>query len=329
METTLPIIFMLLMGLSLFIYVIADGFDLGVAILLPNAKPAEQDIMVRAIQPFWDANQTWLVLGVGILLIAFPKAQGIVLGQLYIPVALMLAGLVLRGVAFDFRLKAKAIHQPLWTKIFIVGSWIAALSQGWMLGIYVLGFGNTHHILWQYIFACFIALTLTAFYVLIGAAWLIIKTEHDLQRQAIHWAKITLLPTILGFIGIACATPLMNHEIATKWFGSIWSIFLFLIPLPAVIACIVIYRACSQANQLIKRSYIIYLCTVSIAASAAMGLGYSLFPYIFLGDHRLTIWEAANSTASLAFILVGTAITLPLILGYTLWVHWVFRGKVK
>src|SRR3954449_6557336 len=142
MTLDLPFIFMALMGLAMLAYVILDGFDLGVGILLPLAPRHEHDPMVASIGPFWDANETWLVLGIGILLVAFPKAHGLVLTELYLPVALMLVGLVLRGVAFDFRVKAKSAHKATWDRLFFGGSLLAAAAQGWMLGRYVSGFGT-------------------------------------------------------------------------------------------------------------------------------------------------------------------------------------------
>jgi cytochrome bd ubiquinol oxidase subunit II len=172
-DQSLPLIFVALMGLSMLVYVLSDGYDLGVGMLLPRATDAEKDTMVASIGPFWDANETWLVLGVGILLIAFPKAHGLVLTELYLPVTLMLVGLVLRGVAFDFRVKAHDSHKAAWNGLFFGGSLLASMAQGWMLGRYVSGFGEG----WNYpLFAAAIALTLPAAYVLLGAVWLVMKT---------------------------------------------------------------------------------------------------------------------------------------------------------
>src|SRR5262249_49511089 len=183
----LPLIFMALMGLAMLVYVVLDGYDLGVGLLLPRATDAQKDVMIASIGPFWDANETWLVLGVGILLIAFPRAHGVVLGALYLPAALMLIGLILRGVAFDFRVKARDDHKPLWNRVFFIGSAVASIAQGWMLGRYITGFAEGA----QYtLFAAAIALALPATYVLHGATWLVMKTEGDLQQHAVRWAKI-------------------------------------------------------------------------------------------------------------------------------------------
>ncbi len=156
-EHALPVVFMALMGIAMLIYVVSDGYDLGVGMLMHRATAEEKDVLVASIGPFWDANETWLVLGIGILLIAFPKAHGIVLGELYLPVAFMLIGLTLRGVAFDFRVKAREGHKATWDRLFFAGSAIAALAQGWMLGRYVSGFGSG----WNYpLFAAAIAIAL-------------------------------------------------------------------------------------------------------------------------------------------------------------------------
>ncbi|MDQ6640043.1 MAG: cytochrome d ubiquinol oxidase subunit II, partial [Pseudomonadota bacterium] len=177
-DEALPIVFMALMGVAMLIYVVSDGYDLGVGMLMHRATPEEKDTLVASIGPFWDANETWLVLGIGVLLIAFPKAHGVVLGELYLPVAFMLIGLMLRGVAFDFRVKAREGHKATWDRLFFAGSAIASVSQGWMLGRYVSGFGSG----WNYpLFAAAIAVALPMAYVLMGACWLIMKTEGGLQ----------------------------------------------------------------------------------------------------------------------------------------------------
>ena len=203
-DTALPIIFMALMGVSMLVYVISDGYDLGVGMLMHRATDAEKDVMVASIGPFWDANETWLVLGVGILLIAFPRAHGIVLGELYLPTALMLIGLMLRGVAFDFRVKAKDTHKKTWDRLFFAGSVTASVSQGWMLGRYVSGFGSGSNFP---VFAAAIAVALPMAYVLMGAAWLIMKTEGELQERAIGCARTAWAPMVGGMVLISMATP--------------------------------------------------------------------------------------------------------------------------
>src|SRR6185295_18960428 len=203
-DAALPVIFMALMGVSMLVYVVSDGYDLGVGMLMHRATPEEKDMLVASIGPYWDANETWLVLGIGILLIAFPKAHGVVLQALYLPVALMLIGLVLRGVALDFRVKAKEGHKATWDRLFFAGSAIASIAQGWMLGRYVSGFGEG----WNYpLFAAAIALALPMAYVMMGATWLVMKTDGELQRRAVQWAKIAWLPMVIGLVLISMATP--------------------------------------------------------------------------------------------------------------------------
>ena len=203
-DLALPVIFMALMGLSMLVYVISDGYDLGVGMLMHRATPAERDVMIASIGPFWDANETWLVLGVGILLVAFPRAHGLVLGELYLPVALMLVGLTLRGVAFDFRVKAKDTHKQSWDRLFFAGSTLASMSQGWMLDRYVSGFGTG----WNCpLFAAAIALALPMAYALMGAAWLIMKIEGALQEGAIGWARTAWAPMVGGLVLISMPRP--------------------------------------------------------------------------------------------------------------------------
>ena len=185
MSAWLPEIFLALMGLAMLAYVVLDGFDLGVGILLPGGDDAQKDTMIASIGPFWDANETWLVLGVGILLIAFPMAHGVILSSLYLPVTIMLIALILRGVAFDFRVKARAKHKHLWDRSFFAGSALAALSQGFMLGAYILGFEWS---VANFAFASLIGVCLLAGYALLGATWLLMKAEGELQRKAVRWA---------------------------------------------------------------------------------------------------------------------------------------------
>ena len=177
---------MAIMGLALLAYVVLDGYDLGIGLLLPFADAREKDTMIAAIGPFWDANETWLVLGVGVLLIAFPSAHGLVLTALYLPVTLMLIGLILRGVSFDFRVKAAATQKRMWNRAFAAGSLLASVAQGWMLGSYVTGLAPTtvgHY------FAALIAITMPALYVVLGVGWLLLKTEGPLFDKALAWGQ--------------------------------------------------------------------------------------------------------------------------------------------
>src|SRR5512133_4116131 len=212
----LPLIFMGVMGLALLAYVVLDGYDLGVGILLPFATDDQKDVMVSSIGPFWDANETWLVLGIGVLLVAFPLAHGIVLSALYLPVAVMLIGLILRGVSFDFRVKARAARKGMWNALFALGSLMTAMAQGWMLGSYLTGFD---HGLRSSLFSLGIALTLPTAYAMLGAGWLIMKTGDALQRRAVAWARVMLWPMGVALIGISLASPLVSQTVFAKWFS--------------------------------------------------------------------------------------------------------------
>ena len=320
----LPVVFLGLMGLAMLIYVLLDGYDLGVGLLLHRASDEHKDTMIASIGPFWDANETWLVLGVGILLIAFPKAHGMVLTALYLPVALMLVGLILRGVAFDFRVKARADHKPLWNRAFFAGSGLAALSQGWMLGRYITGFAEGVEFT---LFAAAISLLLPAAYVLLGAAWLILKTEGELQRHAVHWAKLAWPPVVLGMALISLATPLVSLTVRDKWFSL--PAFFALLPIPLMtIAALVGLRAMLNSRSVTDRlCWLPLTLVVTVFLLGGCGLAYSLFPYVVMD--KLTIWQAASAPESLVVIAIGCAITVPTILGYTVFSYWVFRGKAK
>ena len=320
----LPVAFMALMGLAMLIYVVLDGYDLGVGMWMARASADERDVMVASIGPFWDANETWLVLGVGLLLIAFPKAQGVVLGALYLPVALMLLGLTLRGVAFDFRVKARDAHKALWNRAFIAGSALASLSQGWMLGRYVTGFASGP---WPTAFAGLIALSLSAAYLLLGAGWLIIKTEGDLQQRAVRWGKAVWPVVVLGIGLISLATPLLSPAVRARWFAM--PDFIALLPIPLVtLGALLATRVVLNSKLVLDRlSALPFFATVLVCAMAGIGLAYSLFPYVVMD--RITVWQAASAPASLAVIGLGAAITVPAILGYTVFSYRVFRGKAS
>lgn len=325
LANTLPLVFMAVMGLALLAYVILDGYDLGVGILLPLATDAEKDVMVASIGPFWDANETWLVLGVGVLLICFPFAHSVVLSALYLPVAAMLIGLILRGVAFDFRVKARDAHKATWNKLFAAGSLATTLAQGWMLGAYVTGFQNDA---WGLLFAAGIACTLPAAYAMLGVGWLLMKTDGDLQRKAATWGQRVLWPMGLALMGISLATPLVSPTVFAKWF-SLPALFA-LLPIPlACVAAFFAIRHVLGTPRVVQAGYgwIVFVATVLIFVLAFFGLAYSIYPYIVID--RLTVWQAASAPASLAVIGIGMAITLPAIIVYTVFMYRVFWGKAR
>ena len=324
MENALPLIFVAVMGLSLLLYVILDGYDLGVGILLPLADDQEKDIMIASIGPFWDANETWIVMGVGVLLIAFPTAHGIILTELYLPVTIMLLGLILRGVAFDFRVKAGDDKKAMWNRFFFLGSVIAAMAQGWMLGSYITGLtGSVTGI----VFAILIAFCLPALYANLGATWLLIKTEGALFAKAVGWARKSVWPMGLGLFLVSIATPLVSEVIASRWFQLPNAIGLLPIPVSCAIAFVLLASLLRRDVDRIREMnpWHLFMCPVIICLMAALGLAYSIFPDIIIG--QMTIWEAAADPSSLKFVLVGVLITLPCILGYTFFIYRIFSGK--
>ncbi len=321
-DAALPVIFMALMGLAMLIYVVSDGYDLGVGMLMHHASDAEKDVMIASIGPFWDANETWLVLGVGILLVAFPKAHGLVLGELYLPVALMLVGLTLRGVAFDFRVKAKDTHKQTWDRLFFAGSTLAAVSQGWMLGRYVSGFGSG----WNYpLFAAAIAITLPMAYVMMGAAWLVMKTEGELQRRAVHWARLAWAPMVGGLVLISMATPWVSATVRERWFALPEIIALMAIPLMTGVSLFAVLAILKTRQVLGPLCWLPFVLLILVFVLGFLGLAYSIYPYVVLD--QLTLWQAASSPAALKVILWGACISVPAIAGYTVFSYRVFRGK--
>jgi cytochrome d ubiquinol oxidase subunit II len=323
MEQALPLIFMAIMGVALLLYVILDGYDLGIGLLLPFATEAERDTMIASIGPFWDANETWLVLGVGVLLIAFPAAHGLVLTSLYLPVTIMLVGLILRGVSFDFRVKAAARQRGLWNAAFAGGSLVAAAAQGWMLGSYIVGLERS---VASTAFAALIALTMPALYVVLGAGWLLLKTEGPLFYKAARWGRNAMPAMGLALFAISVSTPLVSPTIAERWFTLPNFIGLLPIPLAAAVTFGAMFYVLSRPG--IARAGYAWLVlggAILLCVLAALGLAYSLYPYVVLD--KLTVWEAAAAPSSLRFVLVGLAIVLPFTIGYTAFVYSIFRGK--
>jgi cytochrome bd ubiquinol oxidase subunit II len=319
----LPWAFASLMGFSILVYVVLDGFDLGVGILFPLATPDEQDRMIGSIGPFWDANETWLVLAVGLLLVAFPQAHGMILTALYLPVFIMLVGLILRGVAFEFRAKARAQHKRLWNRLFFMGSLMTGLAQGFMLGLYVMGLEQT----WAtYGFAALTAVFLAVGYSFIGAAWLVHKTEGMLQHKSVRWARESLWGVVLGIGAVSLATPLVSPRLFEKWLS--FPQVLYLAPLPILSGLLIVWlwrmlRAMPFAGD--ARSWLPFAVATALFALAYLGMAYSFYPYVV--PERLTIYEAASAPESLFIIFVGACVVVPVIAGYSILAYTIFRGK--
>lgn len=319
----LPFTFAALMGVSILIYVILDGFDLGVGLLMPLASDEEKDKLISSIGPFWDGNETWLVLAIGLLLVAFPPAHGTILTALYLPVAFMLIGLIFRGVSFEFRAKAPVGQKRFWNACFFAGSLIAALSQGFMLGLYVMGLGWT----WVNVgFALLTAVFLTVGYSCIGAAWIIGKTEGELQAKAVRWARGGIWGLLLGIGAISVATPFVSTRIFEKWFA-LPELF-YLAPFPLLSGALLallwwtLGRLPSQGD---RGAWTPFALIVALFALSFGGMAYSFYPYVV--PDQLTIYEAASAPESLIIILFGTLFVLPAILAYTAMSYVIFRGK--
>jgi cytochrome bd ubiquinol oxidase subunit II len=328
MEWYLPVIWALLIGTAVALYVILDGFDLGVGILFPFARQdRERDQMVSSIAPFWDGNETWLVLGGGGLLVAFPRAYAVIMPALYLPVILMLLALVFRGVAFEFRSVANT-SKKYWNAAFAGGSTVAALAQGLILGGLIQGIkvengafaGGAFDFATPFAVLC--ALGVAAGYALLGATWLVMKTEGAVADRARQQAKWLLL-AVLGFMGIVSLwTPLAFPRIAERWFSTP-NIF-FLWPVPAVTA-LVAYLTWHWLE--VGREIPPFLATIALFMLGYLGLAISTFPYLV--PPSLTVWQTAAVPATQIFMLIGTVALLPIILGYVVFVYWLFRGKVR
>ncbi|MEO1285601.1 MAG: cytochrome d ubiquinol oxidase subunit II, partial [Pseudomonadota bacterium] len=305
----LPFVFAGLMGLSILVYVILDGFDLGVGVLFPFANEEEKDAMIASIGPFWDANETWLVLAVGLLLVAFPTAHGEILTALYGPVVIMLIGLILRGVAFEFRVKAPAAYKRLWNNAFFVGSLMTSLSQGFMLGLYVMGLDWT---LGHVAFALLTAVFLTVGYSFIGATWMIHKNSDALQMKAVTWARGGIWGLILGIGAISLATPYVSARIFDKWFT--FPEMLWLAPLPILSGLLIVWLW-SMLRQMPFRNdrwnWLPFVAATLLWTTAYVGMAYSFYPYVV--PEMTTIYEAASAPESLIIILAGTIFVLPAI----------------
>ena len=323
----LPLIFALIVAFSVALYVMLDGFDLGIGILFLHAPgDDERDVMMNSIAPVWDGNETWLVMGGTLLFAAFPVVYTTVLPALYVPLMAMLFALVFRGVAFEFRFRARE-WRKLWDWAFSFGSGVAALMQGLMLGAFIAGVplkdGNFDGDLFSFLspFALVSGFGVIAGYGLLGATWLIFKTTGSTQIFARRAARVALLAT-LAFIGIISLwTPLAHPAIAERWFSLPNILFLWPVPFVTLMLAVLIWRAIPVTPDV--RSF---LYSLALALLAYAGLGISLWPYAI--PESVTIWEAAGSPDTLIFVGIGTAIILPLTLAYLAYAHWVFRSKV-
>lgn len=323
----LAYLFLGLMGLAVLVYAVLDGFDLGVGILLPlepgEVADSERNQMIASIGPFWDANETWLVLAVGLLLIAFPDAYSLVLRELYLPAVFLLLGLMLRGVSFDFRAKAVTGFRPLWDRLFKLGSLLTTLMLGYMLGRYILGFEQSFG---AQFFAVLSSLCVTAAFAFIGGSWLVMKTEGELQQRAARWSRRALLFTALGLAAVSVANLLLSDTIAHRWFDFPQALLFLPIPIATIALIAWIDRLLAQVPERGNAGCSLpFYGAVGIFILAFLGLGLSHFPYV-VPTHILAT-EAASDAASLRFVLYGTIVVLPVIIAYTAFSYRVFWGK--
>ncbi len=323
----LPLIWAAIIAFGVFMYVFMDGFDLGVGILFKAARSdADRDVMMNSVAPVWDGNETWLVLGGAGLLGAFPMAYSVLLPALYLPLMAMLVGLIFRGVAFEFRFKAQRSRWA-WDIAFNLGSLLATFAQGVVLGRFIQGIPVAHGqyaggpLDWATPFAALTGIGLVAGYALLGATWLIMKTEGTLQDWARRRARFMLFAVLAFIAAVSLWTPLADPAIADRWFT--WPNIAFLSPVPMLtaLAAICLWYGIERRAETTPFLFAVLLFLLSYG-----GLAISLWPHVIPPD--ITIWQAASPPESQGFLLVGVAIVVPAILAYTSWSYWVFRGKV-
>ena len=328
MGIDLPLIWAIIIIFGIMMYVVMDGFDLGIGILFPFIKgESDRDVMMNTVAPVWDGNETWLVLGGAALFGAFPLAYSVVLSALYLPLMLMLMGLIFRGVAFEFRFKARPEKRHIWDKSFIGGSLVATFFQGVALGAFIDGIPVVDRqyagggLDWLSPFTVFCGIALIVAYALLGCTWLIMKTEGHLQER-MHKLGRPLALAVLVLMGIVSLwTPLAHTDIAARWF-TLPNLFWFL-PVP-ILVLVTMYGLLKAIAR--KAHYTPFLLTLVLIFLGYSGLGISLWPNII--PPSISIWEAAAPPQSQGFMLVGTLFIIPFILGYTFWSYYVFRGKV-
>ena len=318
-----------IIAFAVFIYVVMDGFDLGLGILFPLfPNKADRDAIMNSVAPVWDGNETWLVLGGGGLMAAFPLAYAVLMPALYTPIIAMLVGLIFRGVAFEFRWRTTRSERNLWDPAFAGGSGLAALAQGVALGAILQGVHveGRHYAggWWDWLtpFSILTGLCLLVGYALLGATWLVMKTEGEVRDRAyrLSWA---LVFAMLGAIGaVSIATPFLSVEYAQRWFT--WPNVILTAPVPIAVAVVTAMLLRSLAN---RQDYRPFFLSLALFALSYAGLGISMYPYIV--PQSITIWQAASPATSQIFMLFGVAVLIPLILAYTAWAYWVFRGKVR
>jgi cytochrome d ubiquinol oxidase subunit II len=314
---------------GVFMYVVMDGFDLGIGMLYPFVPEREhRDVMMNTVAPVWDGNETWLVLGGAGLLAAFPVAYSIILSGLYLPLVFMLVGLIFRGVAFEFRFKAREHERHIWDKAFIGGSVVAAFFQGVSLGAFLNGIpvsGRSYAgspVDWIAPFPLVAGFGVMIVYLLLGSTWLIMKTEGELQRRMIQVARPLAALVLAAIVVVSVWTPLRHPEVAERWFSFPNIVLLAPVPLLVLVAIALLLRSLRRAPHRVP-----FLMALALVFLGYTGMAISIWPHIV--PPTITIWEAASSAQSQGFALVGTLFVLPFILMYTAFSYYVFRGKVR
>ncbi len=337
MIVDLPLIWAGLLALAVLLYVVLDGFDLGIGLLFPFAgSDKDRDVMMASIAPVWDGNETWLVFGGAGLMVAFPAAYAVLMPALYLPVMFMLAGLILRGVAFEFRLHGRARGRPFWTWAFSVGSLIATLAQGFVLGGFIQGIKVTGGqfsggpLDWATPYSVAVALGLVAGYALLGAGWLMLKTEDDLHGLGRLWVMRAAgaVGVILALVSVA--TLFLHPEVAIRWgigagFNIDFARFGPLMPIP-LMGLVGLLMAFGGARSPDAHPQAPLIGGMLAFLSGYLGLAIGFIPYVV--PYALTYEEAASTPGALKITLWAAGILLPLTLAYSAWVYWVFRGKV-
>lgn len=322
----LAFFFAVLLAFIVIMYVILDGFDLGIGILFPfTDNEKERNLMMNSIAPIWDGNETWLVFGGAMLYGAFPIVYGLLLPILYMPLMLMVISLIFRGVSFEFRFKADT-SKPLWNWVFTISSVSATFFQGVVLGCFVQGFPMNEAALtvnskdWLTPFTLLTGIALISGYGLLGSTWMIMKSEHKLQRKMFHFAKGLLVIVGVFMVLVSIWTPLHSEEIFQRWYS--FPNVLFLLPLP-IITSILFVLTWISLNK--KHEFRPFIYSIFIFLCAYTGMAISVYPYLI--PHQLTIWEAAAPDSTLIFIMVGVLIMLPILLTYTIFSYRIFKGK--
>ena len=323
----LTTIWALIIAFAVFMYVVMDGFDLGIGILFPTfAKGGERSQAMNAIAPVWDGNETWLVLGGGGLMAAFPLAYALILPATYPLIIAMLLGLIFRGVAFEFRWRDPR-HEAFWDCAFFAGSLIAAFSQGMILGAILQGIavdGRTYSggwLDWLQPYTLLTGLGVTVGYMLLGSTFLAMKLTGDAEAHAYRLAGRAGLATLVLMVAVSLATPFLLGRYWSRWFDWPQILFTSQVPLLTAITFYTLFRSLKK-----KRRYLPFVLSLALFLLGMVGLGISMWPYVV--PESVTIWDAAAPERSQVFMLLGTAFIMPIILVYTGWAYWVFRGKV-